>query len=202
MWRRRRLGRLTDVIAIALRGWTSQRISDRDGSTTPGESITPSSPGTTSAPAESSSAEGTAPAWLWWLLGGLAVAACVAVPLLLRSRRRRAWTADLAAAEAEVAWFSRVLVPELRQGGSAEHVRGGWAVADGRVAAVEDSLTALEASAAGDAGRARARALRDAVRSARNRIRDLAVADAAAPSIEWDHVTATLEAALAEPTRR
>lgn len=165
--------------------------------TTPGESTTPSSPATSSAPADSSSTDGTTPAWLWWLLGGLAVAACVAVPLLVRSRRRGAWNADLAAAEGEVAWFSRVLVPELRQGESTEHVRGGWTVAEARVAAVEDRLTALEASAPDDVGRTRARALRDAVRSARNRIRDVGEGDAVAPSREWDQVAATLEAALA-----
>ena len=54
--------------------------------------------------------------------------------------------ADLAAAEDEVAWFARVLIPELRQSGSAEQVAGGWAVGSSRVSAVEDRLTALEAS--------------------------------------------------------
>jgi hypothetical protein len=169
--------------------------------TTPAASVTPSSPATTSAPAESSSADSTPPSWLWWLLGGLAVALCVAVPLLVRSRRRRAWNAELAAAAEEVSWFSRVLVPELRQGESSEHVRGGWTVAEDRVAAVEDRLTLLEASAPDDAGRTRARTLRDAVRSARNRIRDLGAADPVAPSREWDQVAAALEAALAGPVR-
>ena len=48
------------------------------------------------------------------LLAAVIVAVAVAVPLLLRARRRRAWRADLAAAEGEVAWFARVLVPQLR----------------------------------------------------------------------------------------
>lgn len=121
----------------------------------------------------------------------------MAIPLLVRARRRGAWNTDLAAAEAEVAWFARVLIPELRQGETPDGVRGGWRVAESRVTAVEDSLTALEASAPDDASGARARTLRDAVRSASHSVRDLA--DAAAPSVEWDAVAATLEAALAEP---
>jgi len=169
--------------------------------TTQSESATASSPATTSAPAEDSSADGGAPAWLWWLLGALVVAAGVAVPLVARARRRGAWDGDLAAAEGEVAWFSRVLLPELRQGGTAEHVRGGWTVAEARVVAVEDRLTTLQASAPDDVRRARARTLRDAVRSGGDRIRGLGKADRVATLLEFDQVAATLEAALAQPTQ-
>jgi predicted nuclease with TOPRIM domain len=50
---------------------------------------------------------------------------------------------------------------------------GGWAVSQGRVAAAEDGLTVLESTAPDDAGEARARALRDAVRDARARMQRL-----------------------------
>jgi hypothetical protein len=121
----------------------------------------------------------------------------VAVPLLARARRRRAWTADLAAAEDEVAWFARALIPELRQPGSAEQVAGGWVVGSSRVAAVEDRLTALEASGPDDAGRTRARTLRDAVRGSRARMQEL-VGSGASDTLpqDLDAVATELEAAL------
>ena len=110
---------------------------------------------------------------MWWLLAAGALAVAVAVPLLVRERRQRAWMADLAAAEEEVAWFARELIPELRQAGSADQVAGGWAVGSSRVSTVEDRLTALDASAPDDAGRTRARTLRDAVRASRARMQDM-----------------------------
>jgi hypothetical protein len=97
----------------------------------------------------------------------------------------------------EVAWFARVLVPELRQAGSVEEVRGGWAVGEGRTAAGEDRLTALEATAHDDADRARVRGLRDVVRASRQRIVDLTAFGMADPSLELERVAADLEAALA-----
>jgi hypothetical protein len=105
--------------------------------------------------------------------------------------------ADLAAAEEEVAWFARVLIPELRQPGSAEQVAGGWAVGSSRVSAVEDRLTALEASAPDDAGRTRARTLRDAVRGSRARMQEL-VGSGASDTLpqDLDAVATELEAAL------
>ena len=105
--------------------------------------------------------------------------------------------ADLAAAEDEVAWFARVLIPELRQSGSAEQVAGGWAVGSSRVSAVEDRLTALEASAPDDTGRTRARTLRDSVRASRARMQEL-VASAATDTLpqDLDAVVTELEAAL------
>ena len=72
-----------------------------------------------------------------------------------------------------MAWFAHVLVPELRQMSSLAEVAGGWNVATSRITAVEDRLTALEASAPDDAARTRARTLRDAVRAARGHLQDL-----------------------------
>jgi hypothetical protein len=125
------------------------------------------------------------------------LAAVIVVPLLVRGRRRRAWTAEYAAAVDEVAWFARALVPELRRAGSVEQVRGGWAVGEVRVAAAEDRLTALEAIAHDDADRARVRGLRDVVRASRQRIEGVATYGAPAPSLELERVAADLEAALA-----
>jgi hypothetical protein len=125
------------------------------------------------------------------------LAAVVAVPLMVRGRRRRAWNEELAESVDEVAWFARVLVPELRQAGSVEQIRGGWAVGEGRVAAAEDRLTALEATAHDDADRTRVRGLRDVVRASRQRIVGLTTIGVAAPSLELERVAADLEAALA-----
>ncbi len=110
------------------------------------------------------------PAWVWWLLGALAVALAVGIPLLVRSRRSKAWSADLAGAEQEVAWLARELLPSLQRTGSREQAAGGWAVSSARVLALDDRLTSLEATAPGESGRARARTLRDAVRVARGRM--------------------------------
>src|SRR4051794_22121870 len=123
----------------------------------------PSTGGSSSAPTQASSDSSDVPTWVWWVLGALVASAGVAAPLLIRANRRRAWRADLAAAEREVGWFDRVLLTELQQAGSALEVRGGWAVGQTRVAAVEDRLTALADSARDDAGRTRAVELRNAV---------------------------------------
>ena len=138
-----------------------------------------------------------APTWLWWLLAALVLAAAIAVPLVVRGRRRRTWDAGLARAVDEVAWFARVLVPELRQAGSVEQVRGGWAVGEDRVAAVEDRLTALAATAHDDADRMRVQGLRDVVRASRQRIEDVSAAGVTDPSLELERVAADLETALA-----
>ena len=71
--------------------------------------------------------------------------------------------------------MTRELLPELRRAGSREQVAGGWAVSSARAGALEDDLTALDATAPDDADRARARALRDAVRAARVRVEALVV---------------------------
>lgn len=123
------------------------------------------------------------------------VAAAVAIPLWVRARKRRRWRADLAEAEREVEWLLRVLIPELQQAGSAAAVRGGWGVGEARVAAVEDRLTELAASAPDDAGRARAVELRDAVRQTRERIR------ATATSSEGTDVSGDLAAVAVDLAR-
>jgi hypothetical protein len=134
---------------------------------------------------------------LWWLLAALAVGLAIGIPLLLRARRREAWRNDLVAAEGEVAWFARLLIPELRRAGSADQVAGGWGVASSRVGALEDRLVALEASAPDDADRARALALRDAVRASRVHLDELVRSGATDTLLrDLDAIAARLEAAL------
>ena len=160
------------------------------------------SPSPTASPSPSSSAAGEsaetgAVSWFWWALGGLLLAAAVATPLLVRAHRRRVWRADFATAGQEVAWFARVLVPELGQSGSLDQVEGGWSVGANRIAAVEDRLTVLEASAPDDAARTGTRTLRDAVRASRGRVEELLQSgdpDAISPTL--NEVAAELEAAL------
>jgi hypothetical protein len=96
-----------------------------------------------------------------------------------------------------VAWFARVLVPELGQSGSLDQVGGGWTVGANRIAAVEDRLTALEASAPDDAARTSTRTLRDAVRVSRGRMEELLQSgDPEAISPTLNEIAAELEAAL------
>ena len=161
-----------------------------------------SAPPSTAPPAGASSStqdEGT-PSWVWWLLAAVLLGAAVAIPLLVRARRRKAWRRQLAEAEGELGWFARELLPELRRAMSREQVAGGWAISSARVAEAEDRLTVLESTAPDDAGQARARALRDASRLARGRMEDLV---APGPHDTWaldlDAVMADLEAALGPP---
>ena len=147
---------------------------------TPSEAPTPSataeaSPATPPEDADDETAEDSdgVPAGVWWLLAALVAGLAIVVPLVLRSRRRKTWQADYATARAEATWLSRELVPELRRSGSREQVAGGWGVSSARVRALEDGLTALEATSPDDPGGAQARALRDAVRAARVRIEAL-----------------------------
>ena len=96
-----------------------------------------------------------------------------------------------------VAWFARVLVPELGQSGSLDQVAGGWTVGANRIAALEDRLTILEASAPDEATRTGTRALRDAVRASRGRVEDLLRSgDPEAISPTLNRVAAELDAAL------
>jgi len=96
-----------------------------------------------------------------------------------------------------VAWFARVLVPELGQSGSLDQVEGGWTVGANRITAVEDRLTTLEASAPDDASRTGTLTLRDAVRASRGRVEELLQSgnpEAISPTL--NDVAAGLEAAL------
>jgi hypothetical protein len=107
------------------------------------------------------------------------------------------WRADFATAQQDVAWFARVLVPELGQSGSLDQVGGGWNVGANRIFAVEDRLTVLEGSAPDDATRTRTRILRDAVRGSRGRVEELLQSgDPAAISPTLNEVATRLEAAL------
>jgi hypothetical protein len=146
-------------------------------STAPPQPTSAATPETTTA--ESDSAGG---GWWWLLILVLALGAVIAWLLLRHAPRRRAWEARLATAERETGWFARDLIPQLRGSGSPAGVSGGWAVAAPRVAALDDQLTQLVSTALGPEERARASALRDAVRSAREKV--LAVVNAG-ETPEW-----------------
>ena len=162
----------------------------------PTESSPTSEPST--ADETSSGDESEIPGWVWWVLAIAVVGLVVAIPLVVRARRRAAWMAELAACEGEVAWFSRALVPELRATGSRQGLAGGWSVGgSARVTAVEDRLTVLESSASDETARARARALRDAVRTSRLRIEAMlgsGTEESIRPTL--DYIVAELEAVL------
>jgi hypothetical protein len=144
--------------------------------------------------------DGGVPNWVWVLAAALVLGCLVAIPLVVRARRRTAWRQDLASAEGELAWLARELLPELRRAGSREEVAGGWSVSQARVSAVEDRLTVLESSAPDDAGRARALVLRDASRAARAQMQRLL---GPGPHDTWaldlDTVITDLESALRPP---
>lgn len=161
-------------------------------SSTPAPSPTPSTVG--------QPAEDVPPTWVWWLVGGIAVVLAAGLPLLAVLRRRSAWHSSLTEAENDVGWFARELVPDLRRAGTEERLAGRWAVLSGRVVAMEDRLTQLEATAPDDADRRRARVLRDAVRAARVRLDDV-VSRGSAPelALDLDDVASGLEAALRPP---
>ncbi len=97
-----------------------------------------------------------------------------------------------------MAWLARVLIPELRQQSSLAEASGGWNVAESRVVAVEDRLTALEPLAPDEAGQLRAVDLRDAVRAARVQIQDLLQSGRPETMSQgFDAVAAQLEQVLA-----
>lgn len=164
------------------------------------EEVTPTeSTGNEEKSAADESGDEGAPSWVWWLLAAVVVAAGVlAWVLVARSARRRAWQARLGAAEAEVAWLARELLPQLRDTGSLDQVAGGWQVARSRVAEAEDQLTVLASSAKHETDRGRASRLRDAVRDARSRVE---ATTTGVPRETWpqdlDSAIAGLESALA-----
>ena len=146
-------------------------------------------------------ASGT-PGWLWWLLAALAVVLAAAIAWLIARRSRRTrWTRELSAAADEVAWFARVLLPQLGRVRSVEQIIGGWQVAAPQIVALEDRLTQLEATAPATDYAVRARMVRDAVRSSRFRMSGLsASADRIAAGEAMAGSAAELEAALARLT--
>jgi hypothetical protein len=90
-----------------------------------------------------------------------------------------------------------VLIPELGQSGSLDQLEADWTVGASRVAAVEDRLTVLEASAPDDATRTDTRTLRDAVRASRGRVDELLQSgDPEAIYATLNQTAAELEAAL------
>ena len=136
------------------------------------------------------------PSWVWWLLAALVLGTAVAIPLVVRARRRNAWRRDLTEAEGELTWFARELLPGLRQVGSREQLAGGWTVGQPRVAAAEDRLTVLESTAPDEAGRARARSLRDASRWARGRMQQVTGPGSDTWALDLDTIIADLETVL------
>jgi hypothetical protein len=113
------------------------------------------------------------PVGVWWLLAAVLIGLAIAIPLLVRSRRRKAWQSDFGGAVDEVTWLARELVPELGRTGSRAQAAGGWAVSAERTRLLQERLTALEATAPDDASRAHARTLHDAVHAARQSLREL-----------------------------
>ncbi len=159
----------------------------------------PSSAPPSSAPSDEASTDDGVPPWVWWLVAALVVAGIVVGALLMaRSRRRARWDDQLEASRTESAWLARELLPQLRTTGSPEGAAGGWQVGLPRVAALEDQLTVLEASAPTEPRGAEARGLRDAVRTARARVGE-STTDASGGT--WatgiDEAIAVLESALA-----
>jgi hypothetical protein len=137
------------------------------------------------------------PPWVWWVAAALVLGCVVAVPLVVRARRRAAWRQRLERQQAEVEWFARDLLRELRAAGSHQEMAGGWAVSRARVTAAEDELTVLESTAPDEAGRDRAQSLREASRHARDRMQQLV---APGPHDTWaldlDTIILELEEAL------
>ncbi len=166
---------------------------------TPTPTPTPSPSATaTAAPQPVADEGGGIPGWVWLLLAALL--AGLAGFLVVRSRRRAAWDAELAEAEADVAWFGRVLLPQLQQTNTPDALAGGWQVSAARVSAAEDRLTGLEAAAPEEERAARARTLRDAVRSSRADVESLvATRDQAATPVQLAAATSRLLTALNPP---
>ena len=166
---------------------------------TPSDSLSPSP---AAGQADGTAEESAVSPAVWVALALLVVAAIVGTWLLVRARKRRSWLTRLNAAKAEVAWFARELVPQLRASGSIDRVVGGWQVAAPRVASAEDQLTVLESSTHHEEDAARALQLRDAVRSAREKMETLS---GPGSHDEWaldlDDVKALLEVALGPDDR-
>jgi hypothetical protein len=97
-----------------------------------------------------------------------------------------------------VSWLARTVIPQLAREPSTVQMAEGWRVSAARLAPVEDHLARLEASAPNPHSAARARTLREAMRSAAVRINALlATADLTAARPGLAGVRAELETALA-----
>ncbi len=176
---------------------TPTREVTRTATPTPTPTPTPSATAT-AAPEPVAGEGGGIPGWVWLVLALLL--AGLAGFLVVRSRRRAAWDTELTEAEAEVAWFGRVLLPQLQQTNTPDALAGGWQVSAARVSAAEDRLTGLEAAAPGEERAARARTLRDAVRASRADVESLvATRDQAATPVQLATATSRLLTALNPP---
>ena len=83
-----------------------------------GDGIVPATAGGDETDATESEEDQDVPAWLWWVLAGLALlGAALAAILVPRARRRSTWDTDLATQQDEVTWFARELVPAPAAGG-------------------------------------------------------------------------------------
>lgn len=169
--------------------------------TAPVETETPEPQTPSTEPAASADSGTDVPPWLWWLVGAVVIGVGALIWLLVaRGRRRRASRERLQEAEAEVAWIARGLLPQLRSTGSRDQAIGGWHVERPRVDAVVDRLTVLASSAGDLATAAHAGRLRDAVRSAQERMEHLGVEDRRDTWVlDVDEAVAQLESALAAP---
>ncbi|WP_406829872.1 hypothetical protein ABEG17_12790 [Pedococcus sp. KACC 23699] len=160
-----------------------------------------SSPSSVASAGQPAQAQDNGATTTWLLVGLLVVAAAVATWLVVRARRRRQWLTRLAAAEAEVAWFARELVPQLRTSRTVGEVVGGWHISAPRAASAEDQLTVLSSSAANQEDAARAQQLRDATRAASHRLEALAGPGSHDQwALDLDGVEAILVAALGPST--
>ncbi|WP_017932897.1 hypothetical protein [Nocardioides sp. Iso805N] len=109
----------------------------------------------------------TKTAWVWALVAALGVVAVALIVLLLaRSRRRRAWDSDFRAAQAEVAWTARTVLPQVQAAGDPDRIASAWRALQPQIATLGDQLTVLGSSTRNHADAARARVLRDALRAA------------------------------------
>jgi hypothetical protein len=153
---------------------------------------------------DSSDNSADAPTWAWLLAALAILVALVAIIILVRRRRRAgAWATDFTTAGEEVAWFAQVMLPQLLAADSIQQVAGGWVVGESRVAAAEDRLTTLEATAPDDIARMRARALRDAVRAARQDVQRLVAPGAGVvPTADLMAIGVRLEEARTAATLR
>ena len=149
--------------------------------------------------AEDDATDESDPTWLWWLLAALLLGAAVGIPLLVRCRRRAAWRSG--SPRPRVSWLAGPRAParpsprrlpragRRRLGGRRAPGRRGRGPAHGAGVHRPD-----------EAGRDRARDLRDASRLARERMDQLV---APGPHDTWaldlDTVMADLEAALGPP---
>ena len=134
----------------------------------------PSSPPPSPAGGTGAAAQDSPSPAAWVAFGLLVAAAVLGTFFLVRGRKLRSWLAGLETARAEVSWFARELVPQLRSSGSIDEVAGGWRVARPRVASAEDQLTVLASSAPSEDEARRPLRLRDALRSASKRLERLA----------------------------